>query len=121
MLARGGGARLEEIVAAGRRVDGAFVVGGVARLVLVGAVLGRRGVEVGHGLDDGAGLGDASREREGRRRRRRGRGGTGGCGLLVVVVDVLEQLGGVRARVLVKVTRRPPRSAPWLRTGLLGR
>jgi len=88
VLARGGGARLDEVVAASRRVDGSFVVGGVARLVFVGAVLGRRGVEVGHGLDDGAGLGDARREREGRRRRRGG--GSCGGGLLVVVVDVLD-------------------------------
>lgn len=112
-----GGARLDEAVAAAayRRVDGAFVIGGVARLVLVGAVLRRRGVEVRHGLDDGAGLGDARRERDGRRRRR------GGGGLLMVVVDVFEQLCGVRAGVLVEVARSPPRSAAWLRrTGHLG-
>ena len=62
------GARLDEVITVDRRVDGAFVVD--------------------HGLDDGAGLGDARREREGPRRRRGG--GSCGGGLLVVVVDVLD-------------------------------
>jgi hypothetical protein len=93
------------VVRAGQRVGGALVVGGAAGLVVVGAGVRRGGVEVSHGLDDGARLRDARWEREGRRR------GGGGLMLLVVVLDVLEDLAGVRVGALVEVARRPPRTA----------
>jgi hypothetical protein len=56
------------VVRAGQRVGGSLVVGGAAGLVVVGAGVRRGGVEVSHGLDDGARLRDARWEREGRRR-----------------------------------------------------
>jgi hypothetical protein len=94
------------IVRAGRcGGDGALVVGGAAAGGVVVVRRGGRGVEVGHGLEDGARLGDTGREREGRRRGR-------GLVLLVVVLDVLEDVAGVGVGALVEVARRPTRTAP---------